>query len=347
MIKKILVTAFLGMGLLFAKGPSLVETTTLEKGEVNPLQEFVGTLKFDNESMLAAQNSGLVKKVNFEVGDKVSKGKVLVQIDDDLLTAQINAAKANLNIAKNEQKNSSKDYNRYKKLLESKSITQKEYDDSLLKSNSSKSNVKALEAKLKELTIQSQKKRIKAPFSGVVVEKSVNLGEWVSAGSKIAKIVDTSKAEITFNIPLEIVDGLRMGDMYDIKIGKKVVKAKLSSVIPNGDKLTRTFPVKFKANVENIFVFDGQEAKVSLSKDAIKQALVLPRDAVIKRFGQNVVFAVDEKNIAMMIPVKVVGFLSSKVAIEGQGLKEGMQIVVKGNERVFPKSPVKIINKDK
>lgn len=345
MIKKILVTAFLGLGLLYAQGPSLVETTTLVKGEVNPLQEFVGTLKFDNESTLAAQNSGLVKKVNFEVGDKVSKGKTLVQIDDDLLNAQIKAARANLSIAKDEQRNSSKDYERYKKLLESKSITQKEYDDALLKSNSSRSNVKALEAKLKELTIQSSKKRIKAPFSGVIVEKSISLGEWVNAGTAIARIVDTSKAEITFNIPLEVVDGLRMGDVYDVQVGKQTVKAKLTAVIPNGDKLTRTFPVKFKANVENSFVFDGQEAKVSLSKDAIKQALVLPRDAVIKRFGQRVVFAVNEQNIAMMIPVKIVGFISNKVAIEGQGLSEGMQIVVKGNERVFPKSPVKIINK--
>lgn len=345
MIKKILIIAFLGLGLLFAHEPSLVETTTLIKGEVNPLQEFVGTLKFDNESTLAAQNSGLVKKVNFEVGDKVSKGKTLVQIDDDLLNAQIKAARANLSIAKDEQRNSLKDYERYKKLLESKSITQKEYDDALLKSNSSKSNVKALEAKLKELTIQSSKKRIKAPFTGVIVEKSISLGEWVNAGTAIARIVDTSKAEITFNIPLEVVDGLRMGDVYDVQVGKQTVKAKLTAIIPNGDKLTRTFPVKFKANVENSFVFDGQEAKVSLSKDAIKQALVLPRDAVIKRFGQRVVFAVNEQNIAMMIPVKIIGFISNKVAIEGQGLSEGMQIVVKGNERVFPKSPVKIINK--
>lgn len=345
MIKKILIIAFLGLGLLFAHEPSLVETTTLVKGEVNPLQEFVGTLKFDNESTLAAQNSGLVKKVNFEVGDKVSKGKTLVQIDDDLLNAQIKAARANLSIAKDEQKNSLKDYERYKKLLESKSITQKEYDDALLKSNSSKSNVKALEAKLKELTIQSSKKRIKAPFSGVIVEKSISLGEWVNAGTAIARIVDTSKAEITFNIPLEVVDGLRMGDVYDVQVGKQTVKAKLTAIIPNGDKLTRTFPVKFKANVENSFVFDGQEAKVSLSKDAIKQALVLPRDAVIKRFGQRVVFAVNEQNIAMMIPVKIIGFISNKVAIKGQELREGMQIVVKGNERVFPKSPVKIINK--
>ncbi len=49
--------------------------------------------------------------------------------------------------------------------------------------------------------------------------------------------------------------------------------------------------------------------------------------------------------LAQMIPVQIIGFDGSKVAISGQGLKAGMEIVVKGNERVFPNTPVKIINK--
>lgn len=345
MLRNIVATALLSISAFAMGGPSLVETTKLVKGEVNPLQEFIGTLNFDKKSVLAAQNSGLVKSVNFELGQKVSEGKTLVQIDADLLNAQIRASKANLSIAKDESSNSSKDYNRYKKLLASKSITQKEYDDALLKSNSSASNVKALEANLKELQIQSDKKRVKAPFTGVIVEKNINLGEWVNAGSSIAKIVDTSKAEFIFNVPLNVVNGLTKGDMYDIKVGNEVINSKLSAIIPNGDKLTRTFPVKFNATIKNNFVFDGQQAKVSLSKNAKKESLILPRDAVIKRFGQNVVFAVSDKATATMIPVSIVGYISNKVAVAGKGLAVGMEIVVKGNERVFPNSPVKVINK--
>ena len=344
MFKKLLaLVAF--SSFVFAAGPSLVETTKLVKGEVNPLQEFVGTLKFDKSSVLAAQNSGLVKEISFEVGDVVKKGKTLVLIDSDVLNAQINAVKANLKSAKDTQKNSSKDYERYKKLLQSKTITQKEYDDALLKMNSSSSSVKALEANLKELQIQSYKKMIKAPYKGTIVEKNINLGEWVNAGTPIAKIVDTTKAEITFNVPLNVFNGLSKGANYDVIVGEKVLKSRLNAAIPQGDKLTRTFPIKFKADLDDIFVFDGQEAKVSLSKNAKTQALLLPRDAVIKRFGQNVVFVINEKMIAQMIPVQVVGYIDNKIAIAGQGLVPGMDIVSKGNERVFPNSPVKIINK--
>lgn len=345
MFKKLLATAVFAVSAFAMGGPALVETSKLVKGEVNPLQEFVGTLNFDRSSILAAQNSGVIKSINFEVGDVVEKGKTLVHIDADLLNAQIKAARANLNNAIDTQKNSSKDYQRYKKLLESKTITQKEYDDALLRKNTSSSSVKVLEANLKELQIQSEKKNIKAPYAGTVVEKNINLGEWVNAGTSIAKIVDTTKGEITFNVPLNIVNGLKKGDIYDITVGDTVLKSTLNAIILQGDRLTRTFPVKFKTQLNGAFVFDGQEAKVSLSQNGKTEGLLIPRDAVIKRFGQYVVFTINEKNLAQMIPVQVIGYVGKNAAINGKGLSHGMDIVVKGNERVFPNSAVKVLNK--
>lgn len=345
MLKKLLLATCIPLISFAMGGPSLVHTAKIVKGEVNPLQEFVGTLNFDRSSSLAAQNSGVVKSINFEVGDSVKKGKVLVQIDADLLKAQIKAAQANLKSAKDTLLNAKKDYERYSKLLKTNTITQKEYDDALLKRDSSLSQVNALEASLKELQIQSLKKSIKAPYSGIVVEKNINLGEWVSAGTSVAKIVDTTKAEFTFNVPLNVINGLRKNDIYEITVNNKVLEAKLLAAIPSGDKLTRTFPVKFKADLNSKFVFDGQEAKVSLSKNGKTQALIVPRDAVIKRFGQNVVFTISDSMTAQMIPVQIVGYLGIKTAIAAQGLVEGMDVVSKGNERVFPNSPVKILNK--
>lgn len=331
MFKKLLLIVLSSVALFAMGGPSLVETTKLIKGEVNPLQEFVGTLTFDMNSTLAAQNSGVIKSVKFKVGDKVKKGTTLIQIDADVLNQQVISARANALSAK-------RDYERYTKLLETKSISVKQYDDAKL--NFIKTN-----SDLKELEIQKRRKSIKAPFSGIIVEKKVNLGEWVNAGTPVLTLLNTSKAEMIFNVPLTIVNGLKKGDNYDINVGSEVLKATLQAAIPNGDKLTRTFPVRFIAKTNNKFLFDGQQAKVSLSKNAKKESLLLPRDSVIKRFGQNVVFAINDKMLAIMIPVQIIGFDGNKIAISGQGLKVGMNIVVKGNERVFPNSPVKIINK--
>ena len=138
------------------------------------------------------------------------------------------------------------------------------------------------------------------------------------------------------------MSALKSNDIYEITVANKILKAKFHSAIPKGDKLTRTFPVKFKTDVKNMFVFDGQEASVKLAKSAKMQSLIINRDAVIKRFGSEVVFA-NNKGVAMMIPVKVLGYLGKDIAIAGKGLVEGMSIVVKGNERVFPNQPVQVI----
>ena len=345
MFKKLFLVFICAISLYAAKGPSLVEVDTIVKGEVNPLQEFIGTVNFENKSTIAAQNSGLVERINFSIGDKVKKAQVLVKIDSDILDAQIKSAQANLQSAQSTRKNAQKDFERYKKLLETNAITQKEFDDIKLKFNTSSTNKESLKARLNELKIQKAKKSIKAPYSAIVTKKNVNLGEWVNAGTSLLELVDTKNLEITFNVPSNIYKGLDKNLVYDIKVGNDTFKAKLIGAIPSGDNLTRTFPVKFKAINKDNFVFDGQEAKISLSKDSKKIALIVPRDAVIKRFGQKVVFIVSEKNTAMMIPVRIVGFLGKKLAIEGKGLQEGMKVVDKGNERIFPNSPVKIINK--
>jgi RND family efflux transporter MFP subunit len=117
----------------------------------------------------------------------VKKNQVLVQIDSQLLEAQIKAAQANLESAKSQNNNALKDYERYEKLLESKSITQKEYDDVLLQSTSALNQVEALKARLNELYIQKEQKSIKAPYDGIIVEKMINLGEWASSGKALVK----------------------------------------------------------------------------------------------------------------------------------------------------------------
>lgn len=348
MIKKIslvFVSTFLMISILNAAAPqaALVETATLKKTEVNDLQEFMGTVNFDKRSKIASQSSGIAKNINFEVGQKVKKDELLVQIDSDILDAQIKASQSAVNMYRVQLKNAKKNFDRYSALLSKKSISQKVFDDSKLEYDVANENLISANAKLNELSIQKSKKQIKAPFSGVIVEKNINTNEWLNQGSQIATIVNTQEIEIIFNLPITFIGGLKSGDLYDINISDQIIKAKLYAAIPSGDKLTRTFPVRFKADIKDMFIFDGASAKINFTKESKNEALVINRDAVIKRFNMDVVFAV-VKDKAVMIPVKVKTFVGMDAAIEGQGLVEGMSIVTKGNERVFPDMDVKVLN---
>ena len=347
MIKKILLStvfAFCVLNAQEAPRASLVEVQTLKKQEVNDLQEFVGTVNFDKKSKVASQSSGIAKKINFEVGQKVKKDEVLVQIDSDILESQIKAAIADVNMYEVQLKNAKKNYDRYSALVEKKSISQKVFDDSKLEYDVANENLTSSKAKLNELNIQKSKKTIKAPYSGVIVEKNINLDEWLNQGSQVATIVNTQDLEVVFNLPIAFIGGLKDGDVYDINISDEIIKAKLYAAIPSGDKLTRTFPVRFKADAGDKFIFDGASAKINFAKESKTQALVINRDAVIKRFNMDVVFTVVDGK-AVMIPVKVITYFGLNAAITAEGLVENMPLVTKGNERVFPDMPVQILNK--
>ena len=349
MIKRIslvLVSSFLMFSNLDAAEVSqtaLVETQALKKQEVNDLQEFVGTVSFDKKSKIASESSGIAKKINFEVGQKVKKDEILVQIDSDILEAQIKASTSAVNMYEVQLKNTKKNYDRYSALLEKKSIAQKVFDDSKLEFDVANENLISAKAKLNELNIQKSKKIIKAPYSGVIVEKNININEWLDTGSQIATIVNTQELEVIFNLPISFIGGLKNGDVYDINISDEIIKAKLYAAIPSGDKLTRTFPVRFKADAKDKFIFDGASAKINFAKESKSVALVINRDAVIKRFNMDVVFTVVNDK-AVMIPVKVITYFGLNAAIMADGLVEGMPIVTKGNERVFPDMQVQVLN---
>ena len=340
----ILLVLFTNTSFLQAAQPAaLVETDVLKKKELNDLQEFIGTVNFDKKSKIASESSGIAKNINFEVGQKVKKDEVIVQIDSDILDAQIKASKSAVNMYTVQLKNAKKNFERFSSLLEKKSIAQKIYDDSKLEYDVANENLISANAKLNELIIQKSKKQIKAPFSGVIVEKNINTNEWLNQGSQVATIVNTQDLEIIFNLPISFINGLKEGDIYDIDISEQTIKAKLYAAIPSGDKLTRTFPVRFKADIKDMFVFDGASAKINFAKETKSEALVINRDAVIKRFNMDVIFAVVE-NKAVMIPVIVTTYSGMDAAITGQGLVDGMQIITKGNERVFPDMDVKVLN---
>ena len=340
----ILLVLFTNTSFLQAAQPAaIVETDVLKKKELNDLQEFIGTVNFDKKSKIASESSGIAKNINFEVGQKVKKDEVLVQIDSDILDAQIKASKSAVNMYTVQLKNAKKNFERFSALLEKKSIAQKIYDDSKLEYDVANENLISANAKLNELIIQKSKKQIKAPFSGVIVEKNINTNEWLNQGSQVATIVNTQDLEIIFNLPISFINGLKEGDIYDIDISEQTIKAKLYAAIPSGDKLTRTFPVRFKAYIKDMFFFDGASAKINFAKETKSEALVINRDAVIKRFNMDVIFAVVE-NKAVMIPVVVTTYSGMDAAITGQGLVDGMQIITKGNERVFPDMDVKVLN---
>ena len=321
-----------------APRPSLVVTAPLTKGIVNPVQAYVGTLYYDMKSDLASEFEGAVESIGFREGDKVRKGDLLVKLDSRVLRSGIAAQRSAVKALEAELTRQERDLERTQALFERDSISQSSYDQVFYVAEQLRAQVAAAESELEAMEIQLEKNAIRAPFDAVVSARNVEVGEWVGKGDAVATLVDPKSIEARLNIPARLIDTVKNGERFAAAIEGRDADVTLKSVIPVADTATRTFPIKLNVPKDAGFI-EGMRIDVQIPTLKEQEALLIPRDAVIKRFGQTVVFAaVDGK--AVMIPVQVIGYQTDMAAIAGEGLTEQMRLVTKGNERIFPNMPV-------
>ena len=190
----------------------------------------------------------------------------------------------------------------------------------------------ALKAQVEQLEIELRKKVIRAPFDGVVIKRQVDRGEWVSEGETVAVIGKDDTVDIVAEVPERFIEFIQKGMEVSAMSNGRKLKGKVIAVVPKGDVATRTFPIKIRT-VNDFGLIEGMSARVTLPTAESIQALIVPRDAVITKFDQNVVFAADDAR-AKMIPVKVIGYSGLNAGVQSDDLQAGMLVVVKGNERL-------------
>lgn len=318
---------------------SLVETAPISIGSLASYQTFIGTLYFSETSIVASQVAGLVMKVDFETTDQVKKDQILVELDDEILNSKIMAIKASIKEIRLQLEKVNKDLRRYSQLLKQKNVSQQQYDEFYYNKTSLEQKHIALQAQLSTLNIEHRQNTIRAPYSGVIAKKYISRGEWVDQGGEIATLINTENIDVLFDIPASFIKQLDYKQKIDIQINQKKYQASIKGLIKQGDAKTRTLPLKIKLDTVDDSLFSGLEAQIKLPRKNHSNSLLVPRDAVVKRFGQDVVFTIIN-NKAKMIPVKVELYQGTQVAVKATELNVQMRVIIKGNERVFPDQTV-------
>lgn len=313
--------------------PSLVEVAQIISGEAEPMVEFVGTVYYARKSDVAAEVEGVVEQVFFEEGYRVKSDAPLVSLGTDILDTIISATRADYQLVRVELEQAEKELKRREPLYKEGSVSESAYDEYFFKSKMLENRSLSLKASLDRLLLEKKKKKILSPFDGIVVQKNADRGEWVDDGGMVAVIADDSEVDAILDVPSEMLQYLTSGREIAITAGDQQLKGKFLSFVPKGDVATRTFSVKIRLKNPGGLV-EGMEARAQLPTAIRQESLLVPRDALVVKFGQNVVFVVDESK-AKMVPVVVQGYSGLLVGITGQDLAAGQQVVVKGNERLF------------
>ncbi|MEJ2333072.1 MAG: efflux RND transporter periplasmic adaptor subunit [Desulfobulbaceae bacterium] len=286
--------------------PALVEVAQIVHGEAEPMVEFVGTVYYARKSDVAAEVEGVVEEVFFEEGYRVKNAEPLVSLGADILDTAISATRADYELVLVELQQAQKELNKREPLFKEGS-------------------------------------KILAPFDGIVVQKNAEKGEWVDNGGMVAVIADDSSVDIVVNVPAEMLKYLKPGKELAINIDNEKSTGRFLSFVPKGDVATRTFDVKIRLK-NTTGLIEGMEARALIPSAEKMDGLKAPRDALLDRFGQNIVWLVKDST-AKMVPVQVTGYDGMFVGIVGAGLENGDMVVIKGNERLREGQAVTIGNK--
>jgi RND family efflux transporter MFP subunit len=320
--------------------PANVTVAKVENGKVAPQAEFIATVFYQEISDTAAGISGLVEAVSFEEGQRVQKKQILVELDSELLRKRRQAAISSYEQILAELQIARIDLKRRKILYKKKSISEQSYDETRFRVIGLEKRAATLQAQVEQFEIELKKKIIRAPFNGVVIKRHVDRGEWVSEGETVAIIGKDDIIDIIADIPERYIPYIKKDMRVNATINGNQLSGNVIAIVPRGDVATRTFPVKIRT-ANQYSLIEGMSARVILPTANSVQALIVPRDAVISKFGQNVVFAASDSR-ARMIPVTVIGYSGLNAGVESTDLKAGMLIVLEGNERLRDKQAIEV-----
>lgn len=283
-----------------------------------------------NQVELLPEVSGKVTAIYFREGEKVSKGDVLVKLNDADLQAQLLKIKTQLKLS--EQK-----LDRLKKLLAINGISQEEFD-------MQENEVMALKADEAFTFAQISKTTITAPFPGFVGLKNISEGSYVNATTPIVSLVQMKPVYVEFSVPEKYNSMFRKG--LDVRFSvdnpesKATFTASIYAIEPRVDESTKTIRARAMYNGDHMF-YPGSFVRVLINLGTTRNTVMVPSEAVIPTLkGQNVFIA--KGGLAVEQPVKIGVRTEDKIQIL-EGVKEGDTIVTTGLLSVKQGSAIKLI----
>lgn len=312
--------------------PPLVAAAGVKAGTVSPQAEFLGTVHYVEVSDVAAEVAGIVEAVKIEDGQRVNAGQPLVELRTDLLAKRLEATRSTHQQVLAELEVAKLEFSRKEKLFAKGSISEQSYDDNRFRTRALERRANSLNAEVERIALEIKKAVIRAPFDGVVIRRSVDRGEWLAEGKTVAVLARDDLIDIMVEVPESFIRQARSAGKVRVSIGGADIEGSITALIPRGDVATRNFPVKVRATNSQGFI-EGMSASVWLPTAQTQNALIVSRDALISNSGRTVVFVLEGSKVRAL-PVAVIAYEGAEVGIAAEGLKEGMQVVVKGNERL-------------
>ncbi len=243
----------------------------------------IGTLKASQGIDLSVEIAGTITDVQFQSGEKVSKGQAIVLLDSEMEQASLVSAEADLSLARLE-------FQRARSLLDRQAISRSEYDRLNAQSQKAEASVAQLRASL-------AKKRILAPFSGTIGIRQVDVGDYIAAGTPIATLQDLSTLYVDFFLAEQHVPLLALGQKVQLRVAAypdERFEGVISALNPKVETTTRNVQVRAELANPDGRLLPGMFADLQVLLPTANAQVVVPETAITYTLYGNSVLLVTE-----------------------------------------------------
>ena len=258
------------------------------------------TVEAVKQSTIAAQVSGRVAEVNFDAGDYVKAGSVIVRLTAQELSSAVAGSQAQVAQAEAELANARANYQRQQQLFQQKFISQAALDRATAEFRAAEAAARAARAGVGQTAAVSSYTVIKAPYSGVVAARHVEVGEAVAPGKPLMTGFDPKDMRVIANIPQYKLAEVKAAPRVAVEIPSlnKWIDAVGVTVLPSADAATHTVKVRIDLPTNLEGVIPGMFARAHFSVGSA-QKLTIPSSAVVRRSEITAVYVVKDERVSL------------------------------------------------
>lgn len=321
---------------LFMVLPSLsqsqeLSTLTVQSQPIKKMLYLDGLVEAVQQATLFAQTSGRVIKLTYDVDDFVKKGSVIARLRDTEQKARLNQAKAGLDAAKAQAKEADLEFTRVAGLYEKKLVSASLRDKADAGLKSAVAQLNAASARYDESKEQLAHTIIRAPFSGTLTKRHIELGETLQVGQAVVSGVAQQDA-LRFNVqvPQRLINTARQLASVEIILGDgSHIASDQITIFPTADTTTHSFQLRALVFSNSYRLYPGMFVKVGLETGTQKQ-ISIPVSSVVHRGELNAVYILGEDNKVSLRQVRL-GRSRDDQYIILAGLQDGEQLITQPN----------------
>src|SRR5688500_11041102 len=328
-----------------ARGPLTVELGLVTRASIAEEITVVGNVVGEATVAVAPRAAGRLQDVSVKLGDRVSRGQRIAKIEDFELQEQVKQAEAAQQVSEATIRQREADLQlattnveRSRSLFERQLLPKQTLDDTEARYTSAQAALDLAraqnaqsKARLDELQINLANTIITSPVNGFVSRRTVDPGAFVSQNAPVVDVVDITRVRLVANIVEKDLKEMQTGDTTKVQVDAypgEIFAGRIARVSPVLDPATRTAPIEIEIPNPDYRLKPGMYARVGITTDTRKDALVVPSDAMADLGGRRGVFQV--LNDSAVFRTVQVGTERSDIVEIVAGLEEGEQVITAG-----------------